>query len=342
MTDSAMSANIAEEYYQIGDSILASFPKYRPPLDLFRLKEDVAQVQLFKKKEERLSNEQVEELAALCKAGNLFVSRIDFPIYSRLIVKQLDLVLVDSNLREHEIADIALRALAGRLEDFFAQPVKPTFDALYGDVQVFTEYIWQDKNRLLLFIPRLSTGHYSLVNHSLNTLCLGAWLLTVIHKNELHRKKFDRTCMALLLHDIGMTRVPAFITSKTTPLKPDEKEKIPPHPTTGMRILEKLDLIHDEFKQIVLEHHERTDGSGYPQKMHGDRLSLLGGIAAVVDSFSAMIQKRPYAPAKPPLEAAKELASVRDKYDTTAVKTLLTAYATNDFTIPGHNGSGEK
>jgi hypothetical protein len=339
MTQSAVPGNIAEEYYQIGESILISFPKYRPPLDLFRLKEDIAQLQLCCKQGARLSNEQVEEALELCKAGNLFVSRKDFPIYSQHIVKQLDLVLVDSNLKEHEVADITLRALGLRLGEFFEQPVKPVFDLLEQDVQVLTEYIWQDKHRLRLFIRRIATGDYSLPGHSLNSLCLGAWLLCYTRKDELRRREFDRVCLSLLLHDAGMSKVPAFITAKTTPLKPDEKDKLPPHPIVGMKILQKFGMVYDEAKAIVLEHHERLDGSGYPQKKSADAISRLGRLAAVADSFAAMIQNRPYAPAKAPVEAARELADLRDKYDAAFTRPVMTAYVINDFSIPGMAGT---
>lgn len=90
--------NINEEYYQISSEILSSFPKYRPPVDLFSFREDIMVLAPYCKKETRLTNEQVEELAALCAEGNLFVSRSDHHIYSRHIVKQLDLVLQDKNL----------------------------------------------------------------------------------------------------------------------------------------------------------------------------------------------------------------------------------------------------
>ncbi len=325
------SENISEEYYQISEAILSSFPKYRPPLDLFRLKEEIAQLQLLIKKDTRITNEQIEELFTLCRDGNLFVSRADFPIYSKHIVKQLDLVLVDRNLKEGEVADITLRALGLQLTDFFDQPVKPVFDLLYEDVQVVTEYIWQDKHRLRLYLRRLFTGEHSLINQSLNTFIVGLWLLCKTQQEDLRRREFDRAAMAFLLHDAGMSKVPSFITGKTTPLKPEERDKIPSHPILGMKIAQKLDIVTDELRGIILEHQERLDGSGYPQKLKGDAISRLGRLAAVADSFAAIIQKRPYAEALSPVEAAKELANDKARYDANFTKPLLTAYLVNDF-----------
>ncbi len=93
MAVTAVPASISEEYYQISQAILESFPKYRLPLDLFVFKDDIAQLVTYSKKDTRLKNEQVEEIHQLCAEGDLFVSRADHPIYSRHIVKQLDLVL---------------------------------------------------------------------------------------------------------------------------------------------------------------------------------------------------------------------------------------------------------
>ncbi len=329
----AVPVNISEEYYQISEAILTSFPKYRPPLDLFRLKEDIGQLQVYFRKGSRLTNEQVDEVLALCKEGNLFVSRADHPVYSQHIVKQLDLVLVDQNLKEGEVADISLRALGLRLADFYDQPVKPVFDLLYADVQVTTEYIWQDRHRLRLYMRRLATGEYSLTGHALNTFCTGAWLLSATQGDEMRRRDFDRAALGLLLLDAGMAKVPPFITAKTTPLKPDEKDKILPHPLVGIKVLQKLELSYDEIKDIVLDHHERMDGSGYPRKLSGEGISRLGRLAAVADSFAAMIQARPYAPAKTPLDAARELAADKAHYDTRFTTPLMTAFVTNAFGV---------
>ena len=325
----AVPENISEEYYQISEAILESFPKYRPPLDFFVFKEEIAQLVTYSRKGDRLSNEQVEETRRLCSEGDLFVSRSDHPVYSQHIVKQLDLVLVDQNLKETEVADICLRALELRLTDFFDQPVKPLFDLLYSDVQVVTEYLWLDMHRLRLFMRRLHRGDYSLQHHSINTFCVGLWLFVETKTEELRRKDFDQAAMALLLHDVGMAKIPTFILGKTTPLKPDEKEKIPPHTLLGYKIVHKLDQTFDAMRQAALEHHERLDGSGYPQ--HSKDISGFGRLVAVADAFSAMIQTRPYSAAKDLLSAAKELAGERTRFDLSYSGKLLAAFVSETF-----------
>ena len=323
--------NVSEEYYQLSPSIMESFPKYRPPIDLFIFKEDVGHLELLFRKGARLSNEQVEEVNRLCAEGDLFVSRTDHPIYSQHIVKQLDLVLVDKNLKENEVADIIQRALAMRLDAFFDQPVKPVFEPLYNDLMVFTEYLSADPHRIKLFMRRINK-EYTLINHSLNTLWVGLWLLlNVKSPEEITRKLINNCALGLLMHDIGMSKVPQFITGKGGALKPEEKDKIPTHPLVGFKIAQKMDMDFDEVRQATVEHHERLDGSGYPQKAKSGTISRIGRLAGVADSFCAMISNRPYAPGKEFLQAAQELTSDKNRYDSAFSSNLAAAYATNAF-----------
>ncbi|MDR2050553.1 MAG: HD domain-containing protein [Deltaproteobacteria bacterium] len=323
--------SVSEDYYQISEAVLSSFPKYRLPLDLFVLDEKTVQLLPYYKKDHRLSNEQVEELHKLCQESLLFVSRTDHPIYSQHIIKQLDLVLVDANLKEGEVADIIIQALDLKLADFFAQPVKILFQPLFDDCHVFTEYLWEDRHRIKLFLRRLYQGEHKLTRHSINTLIVGLWLFINAKAEELLRREFDYMALGLLLHDVGMTKVPPPVLNKETQLKQDEKSKIPPHVLNGMQILQKMDLSAAEVKAACLEHHERCDGSGYPQKLKSQQISMIGSIAAVADSFSAMIQKRPYAGAKTLLDAGNELMSDNASYDRRFGTALYTALVTNSF-----------
>lgn len=324
----AVPENINEEYYQISAEILSSFPKYRPPVDLFFFKEDIAVLAPFSRKGARLTNEQVEEVARLCDDGNLFVSRSDHHIYSEHIVKQLDLVLQDSNLKESEIVNICRQALLNRYDAFYQQPVKAVFDALHKDVQIVIEYLFADKTRINAFMRRLSSENTP-AHHAVNTMTVGLWLW-LKHANEIQRKTLENLALGFITHDIGMSKMPPFLLNRNGPLKNEEKEKILLHPLQGAKIMQKMELGINEVLQACFEHQERLDGSGYPQRVKGDQIHPIGRICAVADSFSAMITNRPYAKAKEPLTAANELAT-DPRYDASLARQLVAAYATNQF-----------
>ncbi|MGE4551475.1 MAG: HD-GYP domain-containing protein [Desulfovibrionaceae bacterium] len=302
-----------EEYYQIGSDILGSFNKYRPPLDIFLFKEDVSRVMPYYRKGGRLSNEQVEELAALVEEGVVFVSRNDHPVYVKHISYQLDLVLVDKNLKESEIADIFQQALTRRAGEFFDQPVKPVYDKLYVDLMVLTEYLFEDPNRVRALLKRLHAEH-SLANHAFNTLVAGLGLFVARNKTNFEeggvkRKYFDNVAVGLTIHDLGMTKIPPFVRDKTKPLTTEERGKILQHPKLGNEMLIKFDAKFPEVEECVLDHHERLTGQGYPQKKKGEEVGKVARLCAVVDSFCAMTVKRPYAEAMDQSAAAAALGS---------------------------------
>lgn len=316
--------NLDEEYYQISSEVLESFPKYRLPLDLFIFKEDVAQIYIYYKKEERLSNEKREELEILTADGVIFVSRSDHSIYAKHISKQLDLILMDSNLKDGEIAEIFQNALHDRLHDFFEQPLKSVYDRLYSDIMVLTEYLFSDPHRIKTINRFLFTEH-TLAKHSVNTGFVGLRLYLGFQEGTLNRKALDRVTIGLFLHDIGMSKIPPFIRQKAKPLTPDEWEKVRQHPNIGARLLRNLEIMDEEIIDCALMHHERLDGSGYPRSLK-DSSSPLVRICCIADSFSAMICKRHHAEAMTTQKAASTLLDDRNRYDSDICRSLYTFY----------------
>ena len=160
------------------------------------------------------------------------------------------------------------------------------------------------------------------------TVGLWLWLQLV---SEFRRKDLDRMALALLLHDVGMSRVPGFLLNKQGPLKAEEWEKVVAHPLVGVKLMQKLDMAFEELLRACFEHHERMDGSGYPQKIKGSQISRVGRITAIADSFSAMICEKPYGRLKDPVEASKELAADSQHYDPEMTKLLMSAFAAESF-----------
>jgi len=96
-----------------------------------------------------------------------------------------------------------------------------------------------------------------------------------------------------LLHDIGKLRIPDRILRKPTELSPDEWEIMRMHPEWGYEFVSHIDFLVGAA-DIVLSHHEKFDGSGYPRGLKGTEISLGARIFAIVDAMDAMIYDRPY------------------------------------------------
>ena len=95
------------------------------------------------------------------------------------------------------------------------------------------------------------------------------------------------------LHDIGKIILPAELLNKPEPLDPAEAELIKQHPEASYQILKSTDE-YAYLAEIVLHHHERWDGSGYPEGLRGEEIPLLSRIIAVSDTYEALTSKRPY------------------------------------------------
>jgi len=102
--------------------------------------------------------------------------------------------------------------------------------------------------------------------------------------------------IASLIHDIGKISIPTEILSKSTKLSDLEFSLIKEHSQTGFDILKSIDFSFP-VAQIVLQHHERLNGSGYPHKLNGDKILLEAKIIGVADVVEAMSSHRPYRPA---------------------------------------------
>lgn len=128
------------------------------------------------------------------------------------------------------------------------------------------------------------------------------------------------------LHDLGKIAIPGEILSKSGQLTPAEFSLIKTHPQVGYDILQPLKL-PGQICQIVLQHHERLNGSGYPQGLKGREILLGAKILAVADVVEAMGSHRPYRPALDLDQALAEIARLKGTlYDAAVVDACLMVY----------------
>ena len=126
------------------------------------------------------------------------------------------------------------------------------------------------------------------------------------------------------LHDIGMVTVEKSLSTKSSPLRPEEFREIADHTIIGHQIVLAVRFPWPQVPDVVRWHHERADGSGYPDNLRNDDVSLPVRIIAVADSFDAMTSERPFRKSHTVLEAAEELVRLTpSKYDADVVQALL-------------------
>ncbi len=139
--------------------------------------------------------------------------------------------------------------------------------------------------------------------------------------------------IASLLHDVGMLFVPAEYLAKPGKLSDAEFSMIKAHPDTDYQILKTIDFSFD-IANIVHQHHERLDGSGYPRGLKGDAICLESRIIAVADVVEAMVSRRPHRPAPGVGAAIKEIEQgCGTLYDPDVVAACVKLFREQDFSF---------
>jgi len=143
----------------------------------------------------------------------------------------------------------------------------------------------------------------------------------------------DNIRMAGIVHDIGKISIPAEILSKPTKLTAAEFNLIKAHSQTAYDILKDVGLPYS-IAEIVLQHYERLDGSGYPQQLKGENILLEAKIIAVADVVEAISSHRPYRPGFGIDVALEEIEkSAGALYDREAVEICIKLFREKEFSF---------
>ena len=190
-------------------------------------------------------------------------------------------------------------------------------EALKKGIAIMTESITRNPAAMMWVISLRRVDDYC-YSRSLGT---SVWCATFGRHLGLETSSLEVLALGGLLLDVGKTRLPEELLHKSDPLNPQEWQQMEKHVDIGVKILVDSQDTPDgeafplEVLQMVAAHHERADGSGYPQGLENDAISLFGRIASIVDSYDAMTSKSPYGHSEPmtPHEAITELYELRDK-----------------------------
>jgi HD-GYP domain-containing protein (c-di-GMP phosphodiesterase class II) len=223
-----------------------------------------------------------------------------------------------------------------RAEEFYADFVKYVdalfvkaaiknelnFNAVAEKIKTACDIIREDR-RFLLRVQKntlTSPDDNYLSSHAVKStiisLIIGLYLKLPAHR-------LIELGVAALLHEIGMIKLPPQIYLSRRPLLPQEQKAILTHPVLSYNLLKSFDFPLT-VTLAALEHHERENGSGYPRKLPGERISLYAKIIAVACSYEALSAQRPHKEAKDGYTGMLELLKNEGKkYDETVVRALV-------------------
>jgi putative nucleotidyltransferase with HDIG domain len=168
---------------------------------------------------------------------------------------------------------------------------------------------WEEARKVTSILVDATTpkDHYT-SDHALQVARL-SWL--VGRELGLNEDELEWLVHGALLHDVGKIAVADEILEKLGPLTEEEWKVVKRHPDLGARMIEPLESLSGALP-VIRHHHERPDGSGYPDGLEGDEIPLGARIVAVVDAYDVMLRRKHYRPerygsTRSPAEALQEL-----------------------------------
>lgn len=309
------------DYLQISPNILESFPEDRAPVDMYLFEPEIGDVRLLYARGEPLGGKRRARIREYSRQERLYLFRRDYREYAEHLSRKVGVVLVEPDLNDDEVGEVFFLALHYRLTDFFDQPIESRLLDLKRGLSILAEYIWIDPGRTD-FLCRSLDKHYDLATHAVNSTFIGLGLYTMHYRKKIARMNLTHMALGLALHDIGMTMVPSSVRDKESVLIHRDREALDKHPDLAMGMLRRLGVDDQIVEKCVMEHHERLDGSGYPNRLRGERISVPGRICALADSFCAGIAERPYRSPRDSLAVAESLMKMESRYDRTLSRKL--------------------
>ncbi|SHK08328.1 HD-GYP domain, c-di-GMP phosphodiesterase class II (or its inactivated variant) [Clostridium cavendishii DSM 21758] len=189
--------------------------------------------------------------------------------------------------------------------------------SIYDLAEELLNNIMSNKNIMVNLVDIKSMDNYTYQH------CTNVAILSLVLGIGLNLPKQDLLdlCIGALLHDIGKVFIDKSLLSKSGPFTDEEYETMKKHPELGYNHLKKISNLSTNSRIIVLQHHERIDGTGYPDGRADNRINRLAKIVSVADVYDALTSDRPYKRALSPNEAFEYILGNADtSFDYNIVK----------------------
>jgi HD-GYP domain-containing protein (c-di-GMP phosphodiesterase class II) len=202
-------------------------------------------------------------------------------------------------VRSGEVANVsAIKDVSGEIiESVFDNPNALSCVSLIKDAP---DYIWEHSVKCAIYMA-IFARHLGFDKELTEDLCLGGFLM-----------------------DTGMATIPDDLLEKGGNYHTDDLQLIKMHVDFGVELVSQEENISDVVISVIQDHHERLDGSGYPEGKKGDQINTYGRMAAIIDSYDAMTSDRPYRKGMTPTQALKKLlADTSGQYDQSLVQQFI-------------------
>ncbi|MBS0151722.1 MAG: DUF3391 domain-containing protein [Nitrospira sp.] len=202
--------------------------------------------------------------------------------------------------------------------------IPPSPGATKAIVSTILEHVLSDHAAMAtqLAVQKIKQFDRSLTTHALDTCILS---LIVALESGLDQPTQELVGMGALLHDTGYVRLPRNLVRKRDECTGQDKTLLEQHCKLGVTVLTEQPGMPEDVLRIVKEHHERSNGSGFPSALHHDQTSQLAQIVGIVDFYDSMVSRRGTRPSMLPHDAVRQLflAGERGHFEKALVELMI-------------------
>ena len=216
--------------------------------------------------------------------------------------KPVNVPLGEESARARRLHGEANRIVHSLMEDV-RMGMQIEIERIEPMVENMVDSIFRNQDALLP-LARLKNHDTYTFEHSVSVCAL---MVAFARAMNLPRETIREIGMWALLHDVGKARIPDLILNKPGKLDDEEFARMQGHVAQGVAILKQNARVSEIALTVAAEHHERFDGSGYPQHQRGAEISLYGQMAAIVDVYDAISSERVYHKGMAPPQALRKL-----------------------------------
>lgn len=220
-----------------------------------------------------------------------------------LVPDELLTVIHDKSITPEKKANLVQEHSITMMKNLLDSPTAGNIKAVKKGMSEIVDLILRD-DKTTFYLINITDHDYYTYTHSVNV-----GFLAIALAKQLFRHSDDHDLHALgagfFLHDLGKVKITLDIINKPGRLTDEEMKEMKRHPSLGFFLLQEVKQMTKELKMIVLQHHEKMNGKGYPMGIRGEDIHVYGRICAIADIFDALTSKRPYKNQMPSFVALK-------------------------------------
>ena len=225
------------------------------------------------------------------------------PFSNTLVDTEVAQALEDKSLSPDNRAKAVHKYAISLIENLLCSPTVEAIGESKKGISSLVDIILEEDETAQNLIKIISHDHYT-YTHSVNVGVKSVLLAKKLYKSA-DKELMDELGAGFFLHDLGKVNIDSSIINKQGKLTDEEMDIMRTHPEEGYKIMNEAKCLTTEAWVIILQHHERDDGTGYPRKLFGKEIHPYARICAIADIYDALTAKRSYKKEKKPAEALK-------------------------------------